>query len=507
MRDPVLAVAATLLLAASPVAAAQTVRGQLVDSVTRTPLPGAYLTLIDAAGVERARGITDHAGRFTLAAPAPGTYRVRSKRIGFQPYVSAPLRLEAGRTYRHRAAIDPVPIALEEIVVAGERQCDLADQGAGGPAVAALWEEVREALTAVAWSARVSGYWYEVTMFERDVTTGGRRVGHDSTWRKTGYQRAPFRSAPAGRLADEGYVVVTGDDWIYYAPDADVLTSDPFVRTHCFETRIGEDETAGLLGLAFEPIPDRPVPDIAGVLWISEETGELRHLEFAYTDLPQDVVAPRAGGRVEFLRVPSGAWVVRDWVIRMPRAAVRYANYGPDRPVVTGFRESGGRAVRITARDGRILFGDTAAPLARAPAAPPPPRDSVPVADSVAPQPPPEVEPPDSGPPDSADERPARRIQDLLLEDEFHGTTATDAYELVRQYRPSWLRWRGPSSIRNPNAGRLQVYVGGMHWGDVVLLRQIPIGDVLGLQYYSATEATTRFGTGHSGGVIQVLLR
>src|SRR5260370_9980981 len=127
--------------------AAQTIRGQLVDSVSRAPLSGAFLTLVDSSGSERARAITDVAGQFTLSAPEPGTYRLRSKRIGFRPYFSPALALHSGETRTYNAAVDPIPIALREVVVAGERQCDVE----AGASVAALWEEVRAAFAAVAW--------------------------------------------------------------------------------------------------------------------------------------------------------------------------------------------------------------------------------------------------------------------------------------------------------------------------------------------------------------------
>src|SRR5437867_6201390 len=85
--------AGLLLLTAVPatLTVAQTVRGLLTDSVSRAPLAGAFLTLIDERGAERARAMTNGAGEFTLNAPAAGTYRLRSKRTGFRPLISPPL--------------------------------------------------------------------------------------------------------------------------------------------------------------------------------------------------------------------------------------------------------------------------------------------------------------------------------------------------------------------------------------------------------------------------------
>src|SRR6267142_4324585 len=105
MRFPAVLIVAALAVPSA--LEAQSLRGQLTDSVSRAPLPGAFLTLVDEKGVERARTITNGSGEFLLTAPAPGVYRLRSKRIGFRPYVSAPLNLSAGGTSSYNAVIDP----------------------------------------------------------------------------------------------------------------------------------------------------------------------------------------------------------------------------------------------------------------------------------------------------------------------------------------------------------------------------------------------------------------
>src|SRR5207245_6263264 len=99
---------------------------------------------------------------------------------------------------------------------------------------------------------------YDITHLDRQHGERGKRRIRDSTWIETGFQQIPFRSAPASDLVARGYVVVEDDGtWTYQAPDADVLLSDPFLRTHCFETKAGHGETAGFVGLAFTPARDR----------------------------------------------------------------------------------------------------------------------------------------------------------------------------------------------------------------------------------------------------------
>ena len=68
------------------------------------------------------------------------------------------------------------------------------------------------------------------------------------------------------------------------------------------------EEQPGLLGLAFEPVRDRRIPDIRGVLWLSARSAELRFVEFDYTGMSLPEPAAN-GGRVEYERLPGGAWI------------------------------------------------------------------------------------------------------------------------------------------------------------------------------------------------------
>lgn len=347
MRLAVVVLVTALLLVATPAELrAQVIRGVLIDNVNQQPLPGTFVTLTDEAGRELRRTMSNAEGQFLIEAPGPGAYRLRCKRIGFRPQTSESLTLERGQRLTYRLALNPIAVHLPEVVIEGERQCDLHSER-GGQAVPTLWEEIREALGAVSWSARVPGYWYETSVFERDRSSSGGRVRRDSMWSRTGFLRVPFRSAPADELASQGYVRKDGDELVYFAPDADALLSDPFVKTHCFEVRIGRGERNGLVGLAFTPTPDRYLSDVRGTLWLNRQTSELRYLEFTYTMMPHELKETGAGGRIEFLRLPSGAWIVRDWVIRMPLVHAT----GP-----MGVREAGGRALKIKSREGAIIY-------------------------------------------------------------------------------------------------------------------------------------------------------
>jgi hypothetical protein len=158
----------------------------------------------------------------------------------------------------------------------------------------------------------------------------------------------PFVPLSAALLAERGYIRTEGDSVDFSAPDADLLLSDSFLQTHCFGVRAGSRGDSTDVGLTFEPIRTRKVSDIRGVLWVDRTSLELRSLEFRYADSEESVLASNAGGRMEFDRLPSGAWYIRSWTIRMPEI-VRTRTGSAFRDAVVGFREHGGTAEPLEA--------------------------------------------------------------------------------------------------------------------------------------------------------------
>src|SRR5205809_1073576 len=77
--------------------------------------------------------------------------------------------------------------------------------------VPALWDEIHEALAAVAWTSRLPNYWYDLAHFQRELTASGRRKGADSTWRDAGYRLVPVKSAPPEELEAQGFVISAGE--------------------------------------------------------------------------------------------------------------------------------------------------------------------------------------------------------------------------------------------------------------------------------------------------------
>ena len=151
----------------------------------------------------------------------------------------------------------------------------------------------------------------------------------------------PWKSLPVDDLLSGGFVRPDGDGSAYYAPDADVLLSDAFLDTHCMRLADGENDSEGLIGLAFEPVGDRGITEISGVLWVDPSNGELRWLDYGYEylDVPN---RERLGGRVRFEGLPDGTWIVRDWAIRMPLLSATRLRTGGLRTGVDRHQGAGG---------------------------------------------------------------------------------------------------------------------------------------------------------------------
>jgi len=92
----------------------------------------------------------------------------------------------------------------------------------------------------------------------------------------------------------------------------------------------------------------------------------------------------------------------------------------------------------------------------------------------------------------------------LITDEQIASSGAGTAFEAVQQLRSRWLQTRGPTSIQNPDPPTPVVYVDGQRLGGVGSLHQISAQHVAEMRFINARDATTRYGTGHTGGVIRV---
>ncbi len=352
-------IALGLALAVRPSAAQTIIRGR-VEQTDGRAISGAFIVLEDSAGVVSSRDLSSSSGFYRISVPAPGTYRLRAERIGYSTAVSGWLRLAEGEDLTYPFVIEPRPVRLREIRVEERSRCKLLPDE--GIELQGVWDEARKALSATAWTGQQPYFRFDAVIHTQLLDNRGRPVSEADLEEVRFYGRHPFRAIPAQDLVLGGFVQEPEGRVAYYAPDADVLLSDIFVRRHCFRLVRGEQEAAGLLGLAFEALPQSRLPDIEGVMWLDPTSSELRWLEFTYVNLASGVEQRGLGGLVEFASLPSGAWIVRSWWIRVPMVEwVEGRGQRPNWYRLRGINEGGGQvvAVWLTARIAGLLPTDT----------------------------------------------------------------------------------------------------------------------------------------------------
>lgn len=342
--------------------AAQTLRIQVVEETTGSPVEGAVVSLVTPRGRPVVRGFSDGFGRVTLSASAPGTWRLRGDRIGYATAQSDTLQLATGQTRNYRFVLPMSRVMLLELSVSAKSVCGR--QREADPTMAAVWEEARKALVAVEATRGTSRLPFRLHAYalERDTDLGVSTWLGESTW--VANSPRSFTAVPEATLRRFGFARVLGAHTWYYAPDDQVLLSDYFLDTHCFRSVSARSGTEELIGLEFTPRREGARTDVAGTIWLRRDDAALRHLDYSYTGL--FAPAPGAGGRIEFGQLlPAGGWFVKRWCIRGPRwggmlgrGAFRVS------PVLIGYAEYGGDAEPVSPTSS----SGSAAPEPRAPA-------------------------------------------------------------------------------------------------------------------------------------------
>lgn len=110
-------------------------------------------------------------------------------------------------------------------------------------------------------------------------------------------------------------------------------------------------------------------------------------------------------------------------------------------------------------------------------------------------------------------------FQPITLDEITRSGISGTVYDVVYSLRHSWLNLRGidaltegpetlnvdGQTIELVGEPRLQIYLDNARLGSVDQLRTLPTTGVLAITYFSAAQATYRWGAGHTHGAIQVL--
>ena len=304
-----------------------------------SPVNGALVALLNAKDSVVAEGLASESGIRLLLA-SRGAYRVRVRRIGYLPFVSSELTLP--RANELVLSVESPRVVLQSIVVNSKSQCSRSDPNA--QALSTVWDEIDKALRSSQLTILDLLGIGHARKYRRDIDNAGRVIGGDSSEFSI-TDRRPFGVEDPARLATDGYVIGDMDrGWTIFGPDETVLQSDEFASTHCFRL-VRERERPGLIGVAFEPVPLRKLPDISGVIWVDQKTSELREIAFNFVNAGP-LSRFDAGGFTRFSRVASGAWIVDEWQLTAPTLAIMAGRSIASQLVVVGRRDTGGGVLR-----------------------------------------------------------------------------------------------------------------------------------------------------------------
>ena len=93
----------------------------------------------------------------------------------------------------------------------------------------------------------------------------------------------------------------------------------------------------------------------------------------------------------------------------------------------------------------------------------------------------------------------------LIVRAQIEPLASQTAWQVVETLNPFWLQSRGGSLNYGPSYAR--VVVDGIFRGELADLYRMSTGEIETMRYLSASDATTRYGTGYTGGVIEVTTR
>src|SRR5262245_29972719 len=185
IRSTVLATA--VLLSNWRVAICQTVQG--ITTQDERPVPGVVVLLVDSLSTIAGRSLTTEQGEFRITASRPGTYRLRTLRIGFRPVLSETFVLAAGAVESRRVALVGVPIQLEAMRIVDRSDCRaFTDSGA---TVFRLWEQVRGAVIATQLTAEGRAIATTLVTIDQTRDPGSDRVVTQRARLTTGYVARP----------------------------------------------------------------------------------------------------------------------------------------------------------------------------------------------------------------------------------------------------------------------------------------------------------------------------
>ena len=91
---------------------------------------------------------------------------------------------------------------------------------------------------------------------------------------------------------------------------------------------------------------------------------------------------------------------------------------------------------------------------------------------------------------------------DEISRDQIAAGAYQNAYDVVKALHPNWLSRHGSASLNGTEA--VQVFLDGTHFGEAQRLQNISAISIGSIKHIDAANATLRWGTGYTEGVVYV---
>ena len=98
-------------------------------------------------------------------------------------------------------------------------------------------------------------------------------------------------------------------------------------------------------------------------------------------------------------------------------------------------------------------------------------------------------------------------VRNVITQDQIDSSGANNVYELIQRLHGEYLRDRGKISIKTNQRERAVVFLNDHEYGILETMRNIPVGRVGEIRYFTGTEAAAKFGSQYGGGVVQLVSR
>ncbi|HEX7546342.1 MAG TPA: hypothetical protein VF368_06415 [Gemmatimonadaceae bacterium] len=306
-------------LAFAHAAGAQRLAGTVRDSVSRLPVSGVIVILLDATGGTVSRNLTNERGEYRVRLH-DAARRARFVRIGFSPLeVSLPSATDAD--VHLDATMFALPSLIQAVHVRANSQCKVRKDRAEA---LGLWEQARAGLLATIVAreenpAKVVRLGFYKMMDGNSDRIERMRVESDSA---DGTAKTYVAAHAAADFVRLGFSTDSLASATYFGPDADVLLNDAFAGAYCFELAAPVRARPNQVGLRFVPADHRKGRvDIDGTLWIDSVARELRDVEYRYLNVEAGAVRFKPGGYVSFRAMKNGVVMIDRWWIRVVSAS------------------------------------------------------------------------------------------------------------------------------------------------------------------------------------------